>query len=366
MNGDDVDAESDVERWLAPRGLGGMADAACLTFVRGRDRDEILSTFGAELDRPTLTLTEALEDVVTCIGVLAWGDGFLAIEPNGGEGLRPGLLRELSREGAAASLFWDVNGTVVLSCASRGRTRGSEELLDLNPDSQLPRAVLGALLAARDSGGESLVAALDAVAQFVGLPSDIGELPPPTLYRLVPQLEDLPDDIYPRRSLEHDGPALLDLVDNASPAAQRRTAEWIASWTMAHVGLADDPRAIHVLSQFGRDRSTSLGPALGLVVEVHRRTSLLQATDASRFGGEAAPAMRAAWMQDWAIRALRWTTVSDPATAALGAIECLRPFMRTPAPSDAHSLHALPDIAGEVAAVTELVRPLLTEQHDAG
>jgi hypothetical protein len=362
MSERDVTAESDFERWLGLRGLGRVGEAACLTFVGGRDRDEILSAFGAQLDQPTATLDEALDDTITCVGVLAWGDGFIAIEPNGGEGLRPDLLRELSRAGAAASLFWNVNGMVVLSCASRGKARGSEELLDLRPDSHLPPEVLRPLLAAQDAGGESLVAALDAVARFVALPSDVLDLPPLTLYRVVPRLEELPHASYTRQSLEYDGPALLDLVDNASAAAQRRTAELIAGWTLTEVGLDGDPRAIRIMDQFGRDQPTDLAPALGLVLEVHRRLAQLQARDPSSVGGLPTPQMQAVWMQESAIRALRYTAVADAVAAAVGAIDCLTPFMRKPSVPDSEGRFPLPDPAAEVAAATELIRPMLIDR----
>jgi hypothetical protein len=37
--------------------------------------------------------------------------------------------------------------------------------------------------------------------------------------------------------------------------------------------------------------------------------------------------MVAAWMRDWAVRALRYATLEDTATAALGATESMLPFV---------------------------------------
>jgi hypothetical protein len=239
-------------------GLGGLAEAACLTFVSGSGDEAILAAFGADLDHPARTLREALDDMSPCVGVLAWGDGFVAIEPNGGEGVRPEVLRDLSGAGVAAGLFWNVNAMVVVSCASRGRMRGTEELLGLRPDSELPKSVLRPLLAAQEADVDRRSAALLALTTFVGLPSDVTSLPPLTLHPVIPQLAELPDPFYARQSLEFDGPDLLRLIDHASPAAQRASTEWIALWTLRKVGFEHDPRAVaarHSSGRVGRRRS---------------------------------------------------------------------------------------------------------------
>ena len=70
--------------------------------------------------------------------------------------------------------------------------------------------------------------------------------------------------------------------------------------------------------------------------------------------------MREAWMQEWALRALRCTTLEDPLSAALGAVDCMQPFLREPGVPDADGRYPLPDLHAHVAAVAELVRPLLT------
>jgi Family of unknown function (DUF6461) len=350
----------DFDGWLARMGLGGLAEAACLTFVSGSGDEAILAAFGVDLDHPARTLREALDGTSACVGVLAWGDGFVAIELNGGEGIRPEVLRDLSRTGVAAGLFWNVNAMVVVSCASRGRMRGTEELLELRPDSELPKSVLRPLLAAQDADVDRRSAALLALTTFVGLPSDVTSLAPLTLHPVIPQLAELPDPFYARQSLEFDGPDLLRLIDHASPAAQRASAEWIALWTLRKVGLEHDPRAVAVTAQFGQGRPATLGPALGLVLEVHQRAARLRATDPSRYGGHPRADTRASWMQEWALFALRYTTLEDPRSAALGAVDCLRHFMLEPATPDAEGRYPFPDLSAEVTAAADLVRPLLT------
>jgi hypothetical protein len=128
--------------WLSSVGLGALDEAACLTFVNGSGPAEILAAVGADVEQPALTLDQAHEEAAACVGVAAWGSGFVAVEANGGEGARGSVLRRLSQSGRAASLYWNVNAMVVLSCASRGRMRGSEGLLALHGGTDLPKSVL--------------------------------------------------------------------------------------------------------------------------------------------------------------------------------------------------------------------------------
>ena len=353
----------DFAEWLAQVGLGHLTEAGCLTLVTGSSDETILSAFGADLGQAARTFSEALEDMSPCVGFVPWGEGSVAIEPNGGEGTRSEVLRELSRTGAAASLFWNVNSMVVVSCASRGRMRGSEELPALQPDSDLPKSVLRPLLAAQETDGDLRTAALLALAAFVGLPSGVSSLRPATMHAVIPRLDELPDPFCARQSLEIDGPDLLRLIDRASTGAQRATAEWIANWTLRAVGLEDDPRAAAVTAQFGQGRPSTLGPALGLVLEVHQRAARLMAADPSRYGGEPRAETRAAWMRESALLALRYTTVQDPRSAVLGCVECLRQCMLEPGSPDADGRYPLPDPREEVAAVTALVGPLLAGMH---
>jgi hypothetical protein len=358
------ETEADFDGWLALVGLGSLTEAACLTLVRAGSPETILKAFGADLEQPALTLDEAREEMAACVGVSPWGDGFLAVEPNGGEGVRAEVLRDLSRTAAAAALFWNVNAVVVVSCASRGRMRGTEELLTLQPDSYLPKAVLRRLLVAQDNDDDLRTVALQALTTFVGLTPDPSTLGPLTFYRVIPQLADLPDAFFARQSLELFGLELLQLIDAASPDAQRASAEWIARWTLKRVGLHDDPRTISVTAQFGQGRPTTLGPGQALIVEANRTTARIRANDPSRHLGHATPEMRAAWMREHALLALRYTTVEDSLSAALGAVNCMRPFMvepAEPAEPDAEGRYPFPDLYADLAAVEELVRPLLTE-----
>jgi hypothetical protein len=65
-------------------------------------------------------------------------------------------------------------------------------------------------------------------------------------------------------------------------------------------------------------------------------------------------------MQEHALLALRYTTVEDPLSAVLGAVDCLRHFMLEPATPDADGLYPFVDLSAEVTAAADLVRPLLT------
>jgi hypothetical protein len=156
---------------------------------------------------------------------------------------------------------------------------------------------------------------------------------------------------------------LLELIDNTTPQAQRATAEWIAGWTLAKVGLEDDVRAVSVTAQFGQGQPTTLGPAQALVLENQHRMAHFRATDPSRRSRQGEQEMHAAYLQELALMALRYTT-ADPLAAALGAVDCLWPFMPQRGTRDAEGRPPGLDISGQVDATTELLRPLLTGTVD--
>ena len=336
----------DLDTWLDDAGLGLLGVAGCLTLVTGADERAVLESFGAELDEP-LSLHEVADAMVVAVGVVPCGDGVLAFEINGFQGARPEVLRVASASGRAASIFWNVNGIVQLTCASAGRMRGSEELLVLDESCSLPPALVPALAAAFEREEDMVLPGLRAVETFTGLstaglvlPADV------TMYPLLTAVPDLEAVDAASMLWSHDAPELSARILAASSPAQRALAEWAAYQALLRVELADDPRVEAVLDGFGRGAAASFDPAIGVLLEVKNRVDAVSRTDDSRHGGEASPAMVAARMSDWAVRALRFATLDDSATAALGATESLLPFV-------GHDVAALTTLVTEVLAEAE-------------
>jgi hypothetical protein len=336
----------DLDTWLDDAGLGLLGMAGCLTFVAGADERAVLEAFGAELDEP-LTLHEVADAMVVAVGVVPVGGGVLAFEINGFEGTRPEVLRVVSAPGRAASIFWNVNGIVQLTCASAGRMRGSEELLVLDENCSLPRDLVPELTAAFEREEDMVLPGVRAAEFYTGLSTEGLVVPADvTMYPLLTAVPDL-EAVDPRYMLwSFDAPELSERILAASPRAQRALAEWAAYQAVLRVELADDPRVEAVLDGFGRDTAASFDPAIGLLLEVKNRIDVVSRTDDSRHGGEASPAMEAAWMSDWAVRALRFATLDDPPTSALGATESLLPFV-------GHDAAALTTLVTEVLAEAE-------------
>ena len=334
----------DLDTWLDDAGLGYLGVAGCLTLVSGTDERSVLEAFGAQLDEP-LSLDDVIETMVRAVGVVLWGDGLIAFEINGFEGTRPEVLQLASQDGRAASIYWNVEGVVRLTCADKGRMRGSEELLVLDDSCSLPKELLPDLVAAFDREEDMVLPGLRAAERFAALSTDgLVVDDDVAMYPLLTVLPDLEAVDSEHLGFSEEAPSLAVRILAASPGAQRALAEWAAYQALLRVELDDDPRVEAVLRSFGLGPAATFGPAAGVLLEVRNRIDVLGRTDPSRHGGAASPEMAAAWMKDRAVQALRYATLDDTATAALGATDALLPF-----------------VGDDVAALSVLVTEVLAE-----
>ncbi|TCO54128.1 DUF6461 domain-containing protein [Actinocrispum wychmicini] len=115
-------------RWIEKSSL---CEAATITVVRGLTQDEVVSTFGGDPTAPVpiraTVQRAALErhgpphyGYVALLTLLTVDDVVLAVEENGFQGADRDTLTALSRNGKAASLYWNVNANFQLSLAERG------------------------------------------------------------------------------------------------------------------------------------------------------------------------------------------------------------------------------------------------------
>jgi hypothetical protein len=108
----------DVEhRWI---GKSSLSAAATITVVLGLTEDEVITTFGGDPAAPVPLGTTWHGRPAPLLTVLTVDDVVLAVEDNGYQGAHLETLTALSREGKAASLYWNVNGNFVLTIAEGG------------------------------------------------------------------------------------------------------------------------------------------------------------------------------------------------------------------------------------------------------
>ncbi|MET0233557.1 MAG: DUF6461 domain-containing protein [Kibdelosporangium sp.] len=111
-------AEPDAEyRWVAKTSL---SEAATITVVAGLTPEEVVTALGGDPSEPMsfMSIVE-LGGYQPVVGVLAVDGVVLAVEENGFAGADRDRLTALSRNGKAASLYWNINTRFQLSFAER-------------------------------------------------------------------------------------------------------------------------------------------------------------------------------------------------------------------------------------------------------
>ncbi|MEU4689578.1 DUF6461 domain-containing protein [Actinoplanes sp. NPDC023714] len=117
-----------------------LAEALCVTWFRGIGADEAFRAFGADPATAEPLTPERAADLTDHVHYSDWpdvvkigplgGDWLVAVEVNGFQGTRPEVLRPLSRNGAALTVFWNVNAVNEFAYAAGGRTVVSFEMSD--------------------------------------------------------------------------------------------------------------------------------------------------------------------------------------------------------------------------------------------
>lgn len=320
-------------RWLTDAWPAGLGEAGCVTVALAADRPKVLDAFAAEPDE-RVAIEEAADVPSPHVAVIDTDGGLVAVELNGYEGSRPDVLQRLSRRGKAASVYWEINGMVIVSCASRGRVVAAVDLSVDDEGGDLP-ARLRSLLRAGDADlvavGAAMVQRYTGVAVQPGLSGGLGEA-----YAVNPRPEE-PDVQLPEyTSLRYDYQHLVDGIVAAEPVARRRLAEWCAEQALAVVGLAGEDAVREVTGQFGGS-----GPArqtlrfTQLRARASREETRAEAAyrrveynyDWEEPHGERAARLEAAdraWnraiRQEFALATVEYACQADSVSAAIGAV----------------------------------------------
>jgi hypothetical protein len=133
-------------RWTRDPTRSGLADAGCVTVVRGLEAAGVVAGFGGDPTGPATPVDPAEPPIggdIVVVGTV--GDAVVAVEYNGFLGSRPEVLRVVARGGLAVSVYWNVNALTRFSYALDGEVVTAFETLfpgdrsGTDPDRPPPR-----------------------------------------------------------------------------------------------------------------------------------------------------------------------------------------------------------------------------------
>lgn len=373
--------------WLSDSPIGV---AGCVTVVAQSDLARAGEAFGADPAQLVggVPRTDAHwpEEYV---GEWAWFTGpassgsaeadVVVIEDNGFQGSRTEVLRVASRasaSGKAASIFWNVNGVVIFSCAQKGTVVAAVELLGLDDDelASLPRSVRSLARLCEDESVDLVAVGASMVEAFTGVEFGEGVLRNGLMADLVPPPADLRgwERGHPVPSFMGDHLELLDGILVLAPDQQRALAEWAATAAVAEAGLEGEDAVMAVVAQFGRDDPPVAGSSLDMLrARLSKRSDEIwqREMENDTHGGIEGTFVH---QQLWATSAVRQATHPDPLAAAvtaagdlLGASACSRTERTETYVTDETGRYAVDDpdpYRGRVEAMARVLRELIASE----
>jgi hypothetical protein len=248
-------------------------------------------------------------------------------EDNGFQGSRPEVLQPLSRasgNGKAASIFWNVNGLVVLTLAQRGKLLCEVELLDPDEDELegMPKRLQKLLLTATDEGPVELGARL--VEAFTGVGFTAADLEAAVSRPIEPVRSDRLTYTLDTSPLRYSDQELSEAIAALAPQVQRALAETLALAALREAGLADDEAIVRTTNLFGSEAAADLARATdGRLRELGRRATQARADQRQlEYDGIAGQRLTTwyAAQAEAAALALRAATHPDPFSAAVESV----------------------------------------------
>jgi len=324
-------ADMSEYEWTVDYEHSFLAVAACVTVVRGLDVASTVAAFGGDPSIPPRPL-RALLDQGVYMDIAAIGavdDVVVAVEPNGYAGSSPEVLRRASGNGAAVSVFWNVNLHTRFSYAVAGAVVTSFELYasdyrsGTDPDRLLPQ-----MEGLSFEDGIPIPAGFVLAERVIGRGLTRQEVEGITdAWDLVPFLPDLYPRLAEHHFLRYDDPELVDLVAGATPEVQREVAALAAERAASAAGLDGEPDIGAALARLRSAPGTPLSPAVAEVVRrlLHRSSVAHAALNNSAVDSRWAMAnARDASRPANAGMALYQATNPDPLSAALDALSSAR------------------------------------------
>jgi hypothetical protein len=259
----------------------------CVTLIAGGSTSTVLNAFGVQPEERPVQWDEAARDGIRGVAAVELPGGAMAVEMMSTEGARDIVLRDVSRSGRAASLYWNPEiGHTLLSLAEHGVMRFSEEAqwAPQVDDPELQRVFAGLEFEENTRVTDGFVA----MERFTGVRLGDGAVQPLLVYRLVPRLDDFPsaaavteapraddEDFYYRprdwslavTAFGEDGAKrLIAAVDRASVQARRRLAALAVCEVLRAVGFENHPDLLATVADLEAVDGATLTPAAELVV----------------------------------------------------------------------------------------------------
>ncbi|MCX6397224.1 MAG: DUF6461 domain-containing protein [Propionibacteriales bacterium] len=309
--------------WLTASHNSPFPVAGCVTVAVGTSMPALVQAFGGDSSQE-VAFPDQGDGGTPAIASFGAGDNAAVIlEVDGFEGSRPEVLKAASRKGKAASIFWNVNGVVVFSCARRGKVLCSFELLDDVPE-ELPRSLVSLAQTALSEGVDPVAIGAAMVEKFTGEPVSRTEVENAARgYPIVQRVVGLPVTSDELTALQLPSATTVSAVLAASPERRRRVAEWATERVIDMATLTQDDAVRTVLDQFGSGEVPALTVQATLLVSTTDQRCMAAAIRLASDGGPSEERDARYWgVRYWATQALLYATHPDDVTAVLGALYC--------------------------------------------
>lgn len=240
--------------WLAD---SRVQVAGCVTVAVGIDEQAAATAFGMDLAGPALTSTEideAFEGIACLSNHTDDPRAVVVIEDNGFEGSRELVLRQLSRGGKAASLFWNVNGLLVFSCARKGQVLFSDDIGHDDPEDHedLPRSLVPLLRLMGEEDADLVAIGAAMVAKYVGVDVDARALDGE--WRSVDPQVDQPAVLTAQTSgMRWEHPDLVELLASVPDERRRPLTRLLVQLVVGEASLLGHEVAADVLATVTAD-----------------------------------------------------------------------------------------------------------------
>lgn len=311
--------------------------AGCLTVVSPGTLDSVAAAFGANLTDGRSAASVVGEGLVGDWAVFLQITGqddpglkaTVVAEDNGFQGSRTEVLRLASRTskaGLAASIFWNVNGVVIFSCAKRGKLVAAVELGLLGEEelASLPRPLRALARSSENHDQDLLAIGAAMVEQFTGVAFTDAVLHDGVAAELTPPAADLDDyDGVSPPAFISEHPDLIERLVEQLPGRQRLIAEWAATAAVHEAGLDDEPSVRAVIDKFDGASQVPIGSVLDAYrARLTKRADQIwhQEMETQKYGGLEGTFVH---QQVWATQAVRQATHQDATSAAVTAIAAL-------------------------------------------
>ncbi|MBJ7331002.1 MAG: hypothetical protein JHC95_13975 [Solirubrobacteraceae bacterium] len=241
---------------------------------------------------------------------------------------------QASGSGKAASIFWNVDGLVIFSCARRGQLLGSLELLDVDAGEleDIPKSLHRPALRANDDGSDPVAVGAAMVETFTGTAFGPDVLESGEAYGLTPPPDEL-KDFHPSQMwlYEDNHPDLIEAVLAATAERQRAVAIFAARAAAREASLEDETGVRELLHDLeaGTPRIPSAVTALAAAARRRSTTAEFQAMEDQAYGRDSRALERVYLNQRaGALEVLRQATHAEPVSAAVTSLDGLLGVVR--------------------------------------